>query len=329
MSTEALSHLSDRDLLAEVSRLATGQRDATVSLVAHLAELHARRLHQQAGFSSLYTYCIDVLGLSESEAYDRVKAAKLVRRYPAILTLLAAGQINLTSVRLVAPHLTAGNHEELLIAACGKRKRELQDLLAQRFPQADVPFSIVHSLSPGRYRVTFTASAATYEKLQLAQDLLRHVIPSGDPAQIFERALDVLVEALLKEKYAATDRPRASRGQAEDSRHIPAEIKRAVHLRDRGRCRYVGPDGHRCGERSFVEFHHVRPYAAGGPCTVDNIELRCRAHNVYEAETFFGPAREYGGVAAREAVVEDGRPVSEQTRFRSGTKSAEIPANAT
>ena len=55
MSTEALSHLSDRDLLAAVSRLATGQRDATVSLIAHLAELHARRLHQRAGFSSLYT----------------------------------------------------------------------------------------------------------------------------------------------------------------------------------------------------------------------------------------------------------------------------------
>ncbi len=66
MSTAALSHLSDRDLLAEVSRLATGQRDATVSLIAHLAELHARRLHQRAGFSSLYTYCLEELHLSES-----------------------------------------------------------------------------------------------------------------------------------------------------------------------------------------------------------------------------------------------------------------------
>ncbi|HEU0094538.1 MAG TPA: HNH endonuclease, partial [Vicinamibacteria bacterium] len=65
MSTAALSHLSDRDLLAEVSRLATGQRDATVSLIAHLAELHARRLHQRAGFSSLYTYCLEELHLSE------------------------------------------------------------------------------------------------------------------------------------------------------------------------------------------------------------------------------------------------------------------------
>ena len=297
MSTATLSHLSDRDLLAEVARLAAGQRDATVSLIAHLAELHARRLHQRAGFSSLYTYCLEVLHLSESEAYDRVKAAKLVRRYPTLLTLLASGQINLTTVRLLAPHLTFGNHRELLMAACGKRKRDLQELLAQRFPLADVPFSIVHSLSPGRYRITFTASASTCEKLELAQDLLRHVIPSGDPAQIFERALDVLVTELVRQRYSSTERPRASRGQADDSRNVPAEVKRAVHIRDLGRCAFVGPDGHRCGERAFVEFHHIRPYAAGGPSTVDNITLRCHAHNGYEADMFYGPAREYGGVA--------------------------------
>ncbi len=218
-------------------------------------------------------------------------------RYPTLLTLLASGQINLTTVRLLAPHLTFGNHRELLMAACGKRKRELQELVAQRFPQADVPFSIVHSLSPGRYRITFTASAATCEKLELAQDLLRHVIPSGDPAQIFERALEVLVTELVRQRYSSTDRPRASRGQADDSRNVPAEVKRAVHIRDLGRCAYVGPDGHRCGERAFVEFHHIRPFAAGGPSTVDNITLRCHAHNGYEADMFFGPAREYGGVA--------------------------------
>ncbi len=31
------------------------------------------------------------------------------------------------------------------------------------------------------------------------------------------------------------------------------------------------------------------PYASGGPPTVDNIQLRCRAHNGYEAELDFGP----------------------------------------
>ena len=38
----------------------------------------------------------------------------------------------------------------------------------------------------------------------------------------------------------------------------------------------------------ILEFHHKEPYAAGGAATVENIELRCRAHNVYEARLFFG-----------------------------------------
>ena len=110
-------------------------------------------------------------------------------------------------------------------------------------------------LAPDRYKVTFTATADTCEKLELAKDLLRHAIPSGDPAQIVARALDALIDQLVRQKFAVTSRPRGSHGHAEDSRHIPAEVKRAVYVRDRGRCAFVGVGGHRCGNRAFLEFH--------------------------------------------------------------------------
>jgi len=173
-------------------------------------------------------------------------------------------------------------------------------------------------LAPDRYHVAFTASATTRAQLELAQDLLRHAVPNGDPAQIFARALDVLVEELVKRKFAATPAPRARRGPAEDSRHIPADVKRAVFVRDRGRCAFVGTSGRICGERGFVEFHHVSPYAAGGPATVDNIQMRCRAHNAYEAELFYGPARRY--LAGDPPAESRGGPIAAPTRgFRSGT----------
>ena len=57
--------------------------------------------------------------------------------------------------------------------------------------------------------------------------------------------------------------------------------------RDKGRCAFVGRTGP-CREIAFLEFHHVAPYAAGGVGTSDNIQLRCRAHNQYEADLFFG-----------------------------------------
>src|SRR5713226_7032283 len=124
MNVTIPSRLSDRELEAEVARLAGCEREATASLIASLAELYGRRLHERAGFSSLFTYCTKVLRLSEHEAYDRMKAAEVVRRHPAVLGLLASGDVNLTTVRLLAPHLTRKNHQELLADASGKRKRQ-------------------------------------------------------------------------------------------------------------------------------------------------------------------------------------------------------------
>lgn len=120
-------------------------------------------------------------------------------------------------------------------------------------------------------------------------------IPNGDPAAIVERALALLVRQLEQTKFAATDRPRKVRPGDPRSRHIPAAVRRAVWQRDGGCCAFVGTHG-RCTERGFLEFHHVVPYADGGESVVENVEVRCRAHNVYEAERWEGTlfAREGG-----------------------------------
>jgi len=130
-------------------------------------------------------------------------------------------------------------------------------------------------------------SRETHDKLRRTQDLLRHSIPNGDPAAIFDRALSLLLADLEQAKLAATARPRAAGATASGSRHIPAAVKREVWRRDGGQCAFVGTNG-RCAERGFLEFHHVQPYAVGGRTVVENIELRCRAHNVHEAEQYFG-----------------------------------------
>ena len=63
--------------------------------------------------------------------------------------------------------------------------------------------------------------------------------------------------------------------------------------RDGARCAFVAPDGRRCVQRRFLEFHHVQPYARQGPATVGNISLRCRRHNQHEAEMVFGTNRAF------------------------------------
>ena len=131
-------------------------------------------------------------------------------------------------------------------------------------------------------------SGETYEKLRRAQNLLRHTIPNGDPAAIFDRALTLLVAELEKTKLAATARPRAQRPFGVRLAHVAAAIKRVVWKRDGGQCAFVGGTG-RCTERGFLENHHVVPEGARRrDQRGDNLQLRCRAHNAYEAEQHFG-----------------------------------------
>jgi hypothetical protein len=367
MSLEVLTslrHLTDEELVARVKGLAARARGASALLVAHLAELDTRDVHLRAGFSSLFAYCRSELALSEAEAYNRIEVARAARRYPAVLEMLATGALNLTAVRLLAPHLTPENHRQVLESARGKGKSEVEEILARLSPRPDVvaslrklpapravlasgspalpplhqppgssapangssgasgaesvlpaapspspgtsppsapirvetiritaqpppPRPVLVPLAPDRYRLQLTIGGDTLEKLRLAKDLLRHAIPSGDDAQILDRALTALLIDLARKKFAATDAPGSARGLTAGSRHVPAEVRRAVWLRDLGRCAFVGTDGRRCAERAFVEFHHLKPWATGGESSVSNIQLRCRRHNDYEARVFF------------------------------------------
>jgi hypothetical protein len=128
-----------------------------------------------------------------------------------------------------------------------------------------------------------------------------HAGPKGDAAAVLEQALDLLLEDLARRRFASTSAPRPEQESAAGSRHVPAAVKRAVWVRDRGRCAFVGTSGRRCGERRFVQFHHRHPHALGGPATVDNIALRCAAHNAHEARADYGRSIRPGTGADRAA----------------------------
>ncbi|HEY8147895.1 MAG TPA: HNH endonuclease [Vicinamibacteria bacterium] len=347
----SLTRLSDAELVARVKSLVARERDATAHLVAHLAEMDTRDVHLREGYESLYVYCRDVLGLSEGESYNRIEVARAARRFPIILEMLAAGAVNLTAARLLAPHLTPANHRGVLDSARGKKKREIEEIVARLSPRPDVAASVrklpalrlqafppaeapvapgvsamdpaapappeigltaellsepraaVTPLSPDRYKLQLTIGGDTLEKLRLAKDMLSHAIPSGDDAAVLDRALTALLVDLAKKKFADTRKPRRSRARDPRARDASAAVKRAVWVRDLGRCKFIGPSGHRCHERRFVEFHHVDPYALGGEATVEKIELRCRRHNDYEGRLYFGKRRRDDTGAVREEAT--------------------------
>jgi hypothetical protein len=401
--------LTDRDLLARLPLLAAHERSATAELVAHLAALRLRpSLYAAQGYGSLFAYCRSALRFSEDAASNRIHAARACLKFPMILDLLASGELSLSAVRMLRPHLTTENHEPVLGRARNARRADIERLVAELAPRPDVPSSvrrlaltrtagsqhmvvgptspsefgqpsppappavlmgasggsittekqsdpigidapirpepaepvpphpatpcssrpIVQPLSPERYRVQFTIGQDTHDILRRLQTLLRREIPDGDAGAIFERALRLLHEEVAAAKFGrptkggAADRrrpetpdpPRGGSGRrlirdlvdparnapplvrsaattsaaSARSRHTPKAVKRAVWYRDRGQCAFVSVSGRRCAEQEFLELHHIRPYALKGPATAANIALRCRRHNVYEAEVVFG-----------------------------------------
>jgi 5-methylcytosine-specific restriction endonuclease McrA len=143
----------------------------------------------------------------------------------------------------------------------------------------------VAPLAPGRYQIACTVDEATHACLREALDLLG-LGTEGVP-QVLAQALPLYLRHLRSRKFAATERPRPSRG-SKRPRHIPPEVKRAVWERDQGRCTFVSESGQRCPATRHLQFDHLDPVARGGKATAERMRLLCRAHNQYAAERTFG-----------------------------------------
>ena len=124
--------MSDRELLNATARVVRDERRSTADLLALLGEIDGRRLYLHEGCSSLFTYCTQVLQVSEHAAYHRIEAARAARQFPIIVDLVADGSVTLTTIALLRPHLTAENHQSRLAAARDRSKREVEIAIAVR-----------------------------------------------------------------------------------------------------------------------------------------------------------------------------------------------------
>ena len=304
-----LSDLSDQTLIGDAIALVGSHRVLTAKLVAHLAEIEERRLHLLAGYSSMFDFCQKKLGMSEGEAFRRILAARLGRRFPIVYPLLASGSVHLSTLELLRERLTDENHDELFAAVAGKAKREVQSLLAARFPRPDRPSSVRATLEPlggARFRIEFSASDALAGKLERCRDLMSHANPSREISVVIERALDCLLEHLERKRLGKKKPERGLKNRkgkpsfgtnavrrsgvsnAVRRSGVPNAVRREVYERDGLRCTYVAEGGRRCEARAFLELDHAVPRGLGGSDDPGNLRVRCRAHNQLAAELAFG-----------------------------------------
>ena len=314
--------LGDDELLAALMRLVQRDNELLAELLAHLAELDQRRLYLDLGFPSLHAYCTSALGMCESTAGRRITAARVCRKFPDVLSRLAKGELHLSAVCSMSPHLDWNNAPELIEVCSNQSRRKVDEILAARFPRADVREKVrLDPLSADRYGLHFTIDAEALEELEKVRALARHRLPRGELPELFKLAMRTLRMDLEKQRFAVGKRKRGRRATAtatdaveseatavtadategrpappppaevatESVAHRPsAEVGREVYARDQGQCTFVAQDGRRCGAREFIEFDHIEPRALGGPPTAANLRLRCRAHNQLYARQCYG-----------------------------------------
>ena len=162
------------------------------------------------------------------------------------------------------------------------------------------------SLYQRRRTQHFEADPPTMDQQQadalalLAETALHHGIDPGSPAERFQVVVHVDAAVLADAAEAgqsvldggvrvpagtsqrlACDATRVVMREDEDgrvvevgarTRTIPPALRRALQYRDRG-CRFPGCDGR------FVQGHHIRHWAHGGPTTLSNLVMLCRWHH--------------------------------------------------
>ena len=427
-----LKSLADDQLLSGLASIVHRRNQITAEFLAYLAALDERQLFLDLGFSSLFEYCVVKLGLCESTAGRHIAAARVCRNHPEVFAMVASGALHASALSLLRKHLTPENAGELFELCSRQSMRKVEELLAVRFPRADVrdlvrrlparavgtlnverlaqptpkdvcmlapttepakaPFvsrdlsaesekmpveSLLHAtavresteaaksrriepLAADRYGVHFTANGEFCALLERVRGLAGHRLPSGDLMTLLKRGLEAYERELEKERFGVGRKTRRNRNVVPESgalpapdhsapadptpshstpnrsvperrapersasevpepatstpefssptlvqsdaspnlltnstrkRHLPAAVVQAVFLRDGKQCSYVSLDGRRCGARRCLELDHIEPLAVGGEDTIENLRLRCRAHNQRYARQYFGSSR--------------------------------------
>lgn len=182
---ERCRKLKDAELISELKFMVDKEKRNLAALLIHLAEYDMRRLFRDAGYPSLFAYCVKSLGYDENTAYRLITAGRVIKHYPAACPLVASGDLTLTAILVLSPVLTDENNERLLSQVKGKSRRELETIVAGISPQPGRPdFIQPYQIAPEGWM----KSAGAAPNCVLAD-------PGGDNRGDEARPVPILLEA--------------------------------------------------------------------------------------------------------------------------------------
>lgn len=257
-----LSHLTDEVLLTDTKKLSAGERQFTVLVLHHIAEIDRRKLYTDLKYGSLYEYCIKELKYSEASAHGRVVASRLMAQIPDIEPRIQKGNITLSNLMIVSRFMKNNNivnihqKKEIIGKIENLSKRECENKLLE----------ITGRTKPKV--TTITIMDETYVLLQKTRDMMGGYLSNDE---LITKIAQNEIKKIEKERFKQTDRQHNATQPVEAIRVISAETKRMKYSES--------PHCENCGSITDLEFDHRIPKSLGGTNDPENIRILCRNCN--------------------------------------------------
>ncbi|MBK9294958.1 MAG: HNH endonuclease [Oligoflexia bacterium] len=316
--------LNNSKLLVQLKNLVSEERKLLSLVLDYLSEVQSRRLYLELGFPSLFEFCVKELNYSESAAQRRISAMRLIKDIPEVKTKIELGNLNLTTLTQAAMFISQekrvnqkgysiNQKRELLSKLENKSKRECERELIRISPLATIPQDRERIITEEKIEVRFVITKELKEKLERVKALISHKKANPSYEELLLELAEIALKKLDKSQCQNALPPAEVKNseaqqvgkESENSRYIPAEVKRQVWQRDQGRCQYVS-DGNfnagkpenskdqsdiasnsaqKCNSTHFIQIDHVTPFSHGGSSTdINNLRLLCGQHNRYRWE---------------------------------------------
>ena len=127
----SLKNLSDKELLGNLNKLLKQEHECTLNILLHLIEVENRKIYRSLGYSSMFVYCTEGLGYSESAVNRRICAARAMRRCPQVYRYIRDGRVNLSNLAIAWKYVTPALLEEI----AGKSQKQVFAIVARFEPK--------------------------------------------------------------------------------------------------------------------------------------------------------------------------------------------------
>jgi hypothetical protein len=207
----SLQHLSDTELTGRLRQLVRHERNLTLSILPHIAEVGRRQLYLQKAYSTLTEYCIHELGYGDSSASRRVRAARVIKDIPEVYDLLKDGRVTLSAVVQVSGLLSPDNKDTLLPRLVGQSRTEIERIMAEYVPPRRINDQAKPTLVKKRVAVERAPTARDEDAPPGAPpgevgEMTRHSDGSKDPTvNMSTRDVKEVLERMYELRFAADE----------------------------------------------------------------------------------------------------------------------------